>query len=120
MSEPNCPQCQENATYADGELWICPLCGHEWSKLSAATGKEQTEMEADSSVRDANGNILADGDNVTVIKDLKVRGASGPIKAGTKVRGIRLAPDGPDGHNVSCKVDGFGSLHLKSEFLKKA
>ncbi|MDA9469947.1 Alkylphosphonate utilization operon protein PhnA [Enterococcus sp. 5H] len=91
---------------------ICPECGHEWSPA-------ESKEEVAAAIKDSNGNILADGDNVTVIKDLKVKGASGAIKQGTKVKGIRLVVDAADGHNIDCKVDGFGPMKLKSEFVKK-
>jgi len=107
-----CPQCKSEHVYQDGSLWICPECAHEWNP-EAATAAE------DSGIRDANGNMLADGDTVTVIKDLKVKGSSLVIKGGTKVKGIRLT-DGANGHNISCKIDGIGAMDLKSEFVKKA
>jgi protein PhnA len=110
---PNCPQCNSAYTYEDGNLFVCPECAHEWSLA-------ETEAAADEAlVRDANGNVLADGDTVTVIKDLKVKGSSSAIKQGTKVKGIRLVPDAADGHNIDCKIDGFGAMKLKSEFVKK-
>jgi protein PhnA len=125
MSEPACPKCNAEFTYSDGSgLWICPQCSHEWSQ-SAATADDTKDAAAETNTiirdaRDAHGNALADGDSVTVVKDLKVKGATGALKAGTKVRSIRLVPDGPDGHNIACKIDGFGSMHLKSEFVKKS
>ncbi|MBO9508129.1 zinc ribbon domain-containing protein YjdM [Thalassospira sp. A3_1] len=106
---PPCPKCQSPYTYEDGELLICPECAHEWSQ-QAATGGDETEY------RDANGNILADGDTVSIIKDLKVKGASQPLKVGTKVKNIRLVEGD---HNIDCKIDGFGPMKLKSEFVKK-
>ena len=105
---PGCPQCGQENTYADGVLWICPDCGHEWNAEDAA--------EAGIVVRDSNGNVLAAGDTVVVIKDLKVKGASSVVKVGTKVKNIRLV-DGD--HDIDCKIDGFGSMGLKSEFVKK-
>lgn len=113
----NCPKCSSENIYQDGVLWICPECAHEWNPAEAA--KVAAEEEADSAVRDANGNVLADGDTVIVIKDLKVKGSSSSVKAGTKVKNIRLT-DGDDGHNISCKIDGFGAMNLKSEFVRKA
>lgn len=114
MSEDlTCPQCQSEHVYQDGSLWICPECAHEWNPEAAAGAAE------DAGIRDANGNPLADGDTVTVIKDLKVKGSSLVIKGGTKVKGIRLT-DGANGHNISCKIDGIGAMDLKSEFVKKA
>ena len=111
-----CPQCNSENAYHDGSLWTCPDCAHEWNP-EATTG--DPDGEASPGVRDANGNLLNDGDAVTVIKDLKVKGSSSVIKGGTKVKGIRLV-DGADGHNISCKIDGIGAMNLKSEFVKKA
>lgn len=119
---PACPQCRSIYTYADGPLWICPECAHEWSqKLDADVEHSQEALETLETVevRDANGNVLANGDSVTVIKDLKVKGASSSLKVGTKVKNIRLNPTASDGHNISCKIDGFGAMNLKSEFVKK-
>lgn len=110
MSLPNCPKCNSEYTYQDGELFVCPECAHEWTM-----GEEP--VEADSLVvKDANGNILADGDTVSVIKDLKVKGSSSTLKIGTKVKNIRLVEGD---HNIDCKIDGFGAMKLKSEFVKK-
>jgi len=100
--------CQSEYTYEDRGLFVCPECGHEWS--------ENDEIEEGLVVKDSNGNLLQDGDSVTVIKDLKVKGASGAIKQGTKVKNIRLVEGD---HNIDCKVDGFGPMKLKSEFVKK-
>lgn len=111
-----CPQCGSGYVYQDGSLWVCPECAHEWSPQAVTAGEAGTE---NSGVRDANGNLLADGDNVTVIKDLKVKGSSSTVKVGTKVRGIRLV-DAADGHNISCRIEGIGAMNLKSEFVKKA
>ncbi len=110
---PNCPQCGSEYTYEDGELYVCPECAHEWSKTAAE------EEEAGLVVKDANGNTLEDGDTVTVIKDLKVKGSSGGIKVGTKIKNIRLV-ESSDGHNIDCKVPGVGAIKLKQEFVKKA
>ncbi|WP_321383632.1 zinc ribbon domain-containing protein YjdM [uncultured Enterococcus sp.] len=109
---PNCPECGSTYTYEDRGMMICPECAHEWTTGDAVE-------ENDSAIKDSNGNVLADGDTVTVIKDLKVKGASGAIKQGTKVKNIRLV-ESSDGHNIDCKVDGFGPMKLKSEFVKKA
>ncbi|ELA09680.1 alkylphosphonate utilization operon protein PhnA [Moraxella macacae 0408225] len=106
-----CPKCSEEYTYRDGELLICPMCGHEWIDGETV----QTEV-----IKDAVGNVLADGDSVTVIKDLKVKGSSTPIKVGTKVKSIRLIYDATDGHDIDCKIDGFGAMKLKSGVVKKA
>jgi protein PhnA len=111
---PNCPECGSEYTYEDGELYVCPECAHEWSKSAV-----QEDTEAKLIVRDANGNILEEGDSVTVIKDLKVKGSSDGIKVGTKIKGIRLV-EGNDGHNIDCKVPGVGAIKLKQEFVKKA
>ncbi|MEG6616145.1 zinc ribbon domain-containing protein YjdM [Peptococcaceae bacterium 1198_IL3148] len=108
---PNCPKCNSEYTYEDGNLLICPECAHEW------TLESETDNGADNKiVKDANGNVLNDGDTVTVIKDLKVKGSSSAIKMGTRVKNIRLV-DGD--HNIDCKIDGFGAMKLKSEFVKK-
>lgn len=112
MNLPDCPQCHESYTYADGMLLICPMCTHEW--------QEGGETEALPIIKDAVGNILNDGDAVTVVKDLKVKGSSTPIKVGTKVKSIRLIYDAPDGHDIDCKIDGFGAMKLKSSVVKKA
>ncbi|KQX68995.1 MULTISPECIES: zinc ribbon domain-containing protein YjdM [unclassified Paenibacillus] len=108
---PNCPKCHSAYTYEDGNLLICPECAHEW------TLELETEDRSDNKiVKDANGNVLNDGDTVTVIKDLKVKGSSSVIKIGTKVKNIRLV-DGD--HDIDCKIDDFGAMKLKSEFVKK-
>ncbi|EKV27690.1 Alkylphosphonate utilization operon protein PhnA [Caenispirillum salinarum AK4] len=109
-----CPACQSDLAYHDGSLWNCPACGHEW-----ADGDTAAAPEEDTAVRDSNGNALSDGDAVTVIKDLKVKGSSSVVKSGTKVKNIRLV-DATDGHNIACKIDGIGAMNLKSEFVKKA
>jgi len=116
-ANPKCPQCQSENVYQDGNLWICPECGHEWSIHASAASSAEAETP-DNSIRDAHGNVLADGDTVTVIKDLKIKGSSSVVKGGTKVKNIRLT-DGDDGHNISCKIDGIGAMNLKSEFVKK-
>lgn len=107
---PNCPKCNSEYTYEDGTLFICPECGHEWM---AADGEQNYEENI---VKDANGNTLKDGDTVSVIKDLKVKGSSSVLKIGTKVKNIRLVEGD---HNIDCKIDGFGAMKLKSEFVKK-
>ncbi len=107
---PNCPKCGSEYTYEDGAMYICPECAHEWSQDAAAEADEQDV------IKDANGNVLQDGDTVTVIKDLKVKGSSSVVKVGTKVKNIRLV--GGD-HDIDCKIDGFGQMSLKSEFVKK-
>ncbi|EOD77914.1 Alkylphosphonate utilization operon protein PhnA [Grimontia indica] len=110
MSLPNCPQCNSEYTYEDGALFVCPECGHEWSQ-DASADAEETKV-----IKDSNGNVLQDGDTVTVIKDLKVKGSSLVVKVGTKVKNIRLV-DGD--HDIDCKIDGIGAMKLKSEFVKK-
>ncbi len=107
---PNCPKCNSEYVYEDGNLLICPECAHEWT-LENEADEEEVKV-----VRDANGNILQDGDSVTVIKDLKVKGSSLVVKIGTKVKNIRLV-DGD--HDIDCKIDGIGAMKLKSEFVKK-
>ena len=108
---PNCPVCGSEYTYEDGNILVCPECANEW-----VLGAEVETVEAEKVVKDANGNVLADGDSVTVIKDLKVKGSSSVLKIGTKVKGIRLVEGD---HNIDCKIDGFGPMKLKSEFVKK-
>ncbi|MCE1272903.1 MAG: alkylphosphonate utilization protein [Chlorobiales bacterium] len=108
---PNCPKCNSEYTYENGALLVCPECAHEWSPSEAAAADEVRVW------KDANGNVLQDGDTVTVIKDLKVRGSSSVIKGGTKVKNIRLIEGD---HDIDCKIDGFGSMQLKSEFVRKA
>ncbi|CEA04074.1 hypothetical protein BN1050_01806 [Metalysinibacillus saudimassiliensis] len=107
---PNCPKCNSSYTYEDDDLFVCPECAHEWLQNAS---EEEEEVAV---VRDANGNVLQDGDAITIIKDLKVKGSSAPLKQGTKVKSIRLV-DGD--HNIDCKIDGFGAMQLKSEFVKK-
>lgn len=118
MSTPTeCPQCHSENIYEDGNLWICPECTHEWNVHVAQTAEHTVEQ--DHRIKDAHGNVLSDGDSVVVIKDLKVKGSSSVVKVGTKVKNIRLV-DGGDGHDIACKIDGFGAMNLKSEFVKKA
>lgn len=105
---PHCPQCQSEYTYIDATLYICPECAHEWAI--------EAEEEETTSIKDANGNPLQDGDSVSVIKDLKVKGSSLVVKIGTKVKNIRLV-DGD--HDIDCKIDGIGAMQLKSQFVKK-
>lgn len=108
---PPCPQCQSAYTYEDRQLLVCPECGHEWSPGAEAAAEQAPQ------VRDANGNPLADGDAVIVIKDLKVKGSSLVVKVGTKVRNIRLVEGD---HDIDCRIDGIGQMQLKSEFVRKA
>lgn len=108
---PNCPKCNSEYTYEDGSLLVCPECGYEWN----------ADMEFDENIiKDANGNVLSDGDSVIVVKDLKVKGSSSSIKIGTKVKNIRLVHDPSDGHDIECKIDGFGAMKLKSSVVKKS
>lgn len=109
---PPCPKCNSPYAYEDGTQLVCPECGHEWIAGEAAASNEETLL-----IKDANGNLLADGDSVTLIKDLKVKGSSSVIKIGTKAKINRLV-DGD--HDLDCKVDGMGQMMLKSEFVKKA
>ncbi|WP_417763480.1 zinc ribbon domain-containing protein YjdM [Shewanella sp.] len=109
---PNCPKCDSAYAYEDGSMLICPECAHEWNPNDTSANEEDGLV-----VKDSNGNLLADGDTVTVIKDLKVKGASNPLKVGTRVKNIRLVEGD---HNIDCKIDGFGAMKLKSEFVKKA
>jgi len=108
---PKCPSCSSEYTYEDGEMYVCPECAHEWAK--GAEGSTETGVV----VRDAFGNVLSDGDSVTVIKDLKIKGSSSVVKVGTKVRNIRIVSGD---HDIDCKIDGIGAMQLKSEFVKKA
>ena len=107
---PNCPYCDSAYTYEDGNLFVCPECAHEWTQAEADVTEET------SVIRDANGNELHDGDTITVIKDLKVKGTSLVVKQGTRVKGIRLVEGD---HDIDCKIDGLGAMKLKSEFVKK-
>ena len=111
VSLPPCPQCSSTYTYEDGVQYVCPECAHEWPIAAVA------ETVDERIVRDAFGNQLHDGDAVTIIKDLKIKGSSSVVKVGTKVRNIRLV-DGD--HDIDCKIDGIGAMQLKSEFVKKA
>ena len=113
-NELKCPKCSSPHVYQDGSLWICPECAHEWSQFQT----EANESSEDNTIKDANGTVLADGDSVTVIKDLKVKGSSSTVKVGTKVKNIRLI-ESDNGHNIACKIDGIGAMNLKSEFVKK-
>ncbi|WP_172150330.1 MULTISPECIES: zinc ribbon domain-containing protein YjdM [Pseudomonas] len=109
---PACPKCNSEFTYEDGQLLICPECAHEWP----ADGSGEAAADGDKVIKDSVGNVLQDGDTITVIKDLKVKGSSLVVKVGTKVKGIRLC-DGD--HDIDCKIDGIGAMKLKSEFVRK-
>ena len=104
-----CPKCSSEFTYQQDDLMVCSQCFHEWNPA---------DEENSDAILDINGNVLVDGDSVIVMKDLPVKGAPKPVKAGTKVKNIRLRPDSD--HNIDCKIDGFGAMALKSEFVKKA
>lgn len=109
---PNCPQCRSEYTYQDGLLFVCPECSHEWAN-------DESEAAANHGVlivKDAHGNVLQDGDAISIIKDLKIKGSSSVVKVGTKVKNIRLVEGD---HNIDCKIDGIGAMKLKSEFVKK-
>ena len=108
---PICPECGSSFTYEDGAMYVCPECAHEWSKDFVTESADDER-----SIKDSNGNILENGDTVSVIKDLKVKGASSVIKVGTRVKNIRQV-DGD--HNIDCKIDGIGAMKLKSGFVKK-
>ncbi|MGB5293224.1 MAG: zinc ribbon domain-containing protein YjdM [Lysobacterales bacterium] len=108
---PNCPDCNSEYTYEDGSLYVCPECAHEWS-AQAVSPDDNVLL-----VKDANGNMLSDGDTVAVIKDLKLKGSSSVLKVGTKVKNIRLVEGD---HNIDCRVPGIGAMSLKSEFVKKS
>jgi protein PhnA len=110
MQLPHCPKCNSEYTYEDNGMFVCPECAHEWNDAEPAQDSDALI------VKDANGNLLADGDSVTVVKDLKVKGSSSMLKIGTKVKNIRLVEGD---HNIDCKIDGFGPMKLKSEFVKK-
>ncbi|MGP6170428.1 zinc ribbon domain-containing protein YjdM [Microbacterium sp. A196] len=115
-SLPLCPECSSEHAYEMGALLVCPMCGHEWSPSEASS--DSADEPAEKVVKDAVGNVLSDGDTVTLVTSVKVKGSTG-IKAGTKVRGIRLiAP--VNGHDIDCKIDGFGAMLLKSSVVKKA
>ena len=109
---PRCPKCNSEFTYEDGDVYICPECAHEWSAQATAPAEAAGKV-----YRDSAGNVLQDGDTVTVIKDLKLKGSGGVVKMGTKVKNIRLVDSD---HDIDCKIDGFGAMSLKSEFVKKA
>lgn len=111
-SLPKCPKCGSEYTYEDGSLYVCPECTHEWPQDAGVESADEKRV-----VRDAYGNVLNDGDTVTVIKDLKIKGSSSVVKVGTKVKGIRLVEGD---HDIDCRIEGIGAMQLKSEFVKKA
>jgi len=110
-SIPQCPQCNSEYPYEDGTIYVCPDCSYEWAKDAVVESADPIRV-----VHDAHGNVLSDGDTVTLIKNLKIKGSSSVVKVGTKVKSIRLV-DGD--HNIDCKIDGIGAMQLKSEFVKK-
>jgi protein PhnA len=110
---PNCPQCNSEYTYEDGSLYVCPECAYEWSKDDAA------DQETEFTVKDSNGTTLRSGDDVTVIKDLKVKGSSSVVKVGTKIKNIRLV-ESADDHNIDCKIPGVGAIKITPKFVKKS
>ena len=114
LTSPKCPTCSSEYSYAEGALWICPECSHEWS---AQEVENKSIVEA--GIKDAHGNELKDGDSVSVIKDLKIKGSSLVVKVGTKVKNIRLITEAEDGHDIACRIDGVGAMNLKSQFVKK-
>ena len=118
MSElPPCPKCSSVLTYEDGPLLVCPECAHEWSAAAQRESAPASEDDGALVVKDAFGNRLANGDTVTIVKDLKVKGATSALKVGTRIKGIRLVEGD---HNIDCRIDGFGAMALKSEFVKKS
>ena len=114
---PPCAKCNSELTYRDGQMHVCPECAHEWEPVAPSAAAPIESDEPERVVRDVNGNVLEDGDTVLVVKDLPVKGASSALKAGTKVKGIRLVEGD---HNIDCKIEGFGGMKLRSEFVKKA
>ncbi|PPG04468.1 phosphonoacetate hydrolase [Pseudoclavibacter sp. RFBI5] len=116
---PPCPECASDLAYEMGALLVCPMCGHEWAPGDADADRDR-DSDAAPAIKDAVGNVLADGDSVTIAKDLKVKGAGGgTVKVGTKVNGIRLISDGVGDHDIDAKVPGFGQMQLKSSVVKK-
>jgi protein PhnA len=111
---PKCPKCSSEYTYQEGNMFVCPECAHEW--MGDAVTQESKEERV---VKDAHGNLLVDGDSVTIIRDIKIKGSSTALKIGVKVKNIHIV-DGPDGHNIEAKVPGFGPMMLKSEIVKKS
>ncbi len=111
-SLPNCPKCQSEYTYEDGDLLVCPECGHEWTKGKAVEDEAFT-------LKDANGTTLRSGDDITIIKDLKIKGSSSVIKVGTKIKNIKLV-ESADDHNIDCKISGVGAIKIAQKFVKKS
>lgn len=118
---PPCPECASEFTYESGALLTCPMCGHEWAHNESGGDADGDSADGDEGIRDAVGNLLSDGDTVTLVKTVKVSGGGGgTIKVGTKVAGIRLVPGGAGGHDIDAKVPGFGKMQLKSSVVKRA
>lgn len=118
---PKCPECGSEYTYEDRNLVVCSMCAHEWTvNVGEASSEESVEATKEEVIKDANGNVLNDGDDIVVIKDLKVTGKSAVVKRGAKAKDIQLIYNATDGHDINCKVDGMGAMKLKSEFVKKA
>lgn len=119
MDPTNCPKCNSENIYSDGTVWTCPECFHEWTGYEPVKTMDEDSTGEDQTIRDANGNPLADGDSVIVIKELKIKGSSSVVKVGTKVKNIRLT-DAGDGHDIACRIDGIGAINLKSEYVRKS
>lgn len=118
---PKCPECGSEYTYEDRNLIVCSMCAHEWTlDTSEDSSEDSVEVVTEEIIKDAHGNILNDGDDIVVIKDLKVSGRSAVVKRGAKAKDIQLIYNASDGHDINCKVDGLGAMKLKSEFVKKA
>lgn len=115
MSLPHCPKCQSEYSYEDNGLLICPECAYEWQETELAEAEDLVRV-----IKDAHGQVLQDGDSISVIKDLKIKGSSAVVKVGTKVKNIRLLHDAADGHDIDCKIDDLGAMKLKSAYVKKA
>lgn len=118
---PKCPECHSAYTYEDRNLIVCSMCAREWTlNTGAESAEELVEVATEEIIKDAHGNVLNDGDDIVVIKDLKVSGRSAVVKRGAKAKDIQLIHNATDGHDINCKVDGLGAMKLKSEFVKKA
>ncbi len=118
MVSEKCTQCGSTNIYHDGLIWTCPECSYEWTDSDSSNNNSE-DLIIDTQVKDAHGTLLNTGDSIIVIKELNIKGASGSVKIGTKVKNIRII-DGDDGHNIACKIDGIGAINLKSEFVRKS
>lgn len=118
LDDIHCPKCNGIYPYLNSHIWICPDCSHEWTDAQNTNSNQSVDVDEVSNIKDGVGNVLKDGDAVSVIKDLKVKGSSSVVKVGTKIKSIKIIAS-EDGHNITCKVDGFGVMNLKSEFVKK-